>query len=245
MRILFLDIETSPNLTWTFDLRNAFISIDQIVEPTRMICWAAKWYGEKKTFFRSEYHDDRGLMLEHLCQLLDEADAVVHFNGKRFDIPKINGEFYTAGMKPPSPYQQIDLWVTASRKFGFPSSKLAYILKASKLQGKLETGGFKLWADCLAGDAKAWAKMKRYNIQDVKAMEPLYDEMLPWISGHPNMALETGKHCCPSCGSENVQKRGFHVTHVSRFQRYQCQDCGSWSRAARREEGTGIQGVSA
>jgi transposase-like protein len=37
------------------------------------------------------------------------------------------------------------------------------------------------------------------------------------------------------CGSENLQKRGFHRTNVSNFQRYQCQDCSRYSRSRKSE----------
>ena len=35
---------------------------------------------------------------------------------------------------------------------------------------------------------------------------------------------------CSNCGSDALQKRGFHRTKVSKFQRFQCTDCGSWHR---------------
>ncbi|NIV35232.1 MAG: hypothetical protein GWN58_38990, partial [Anaerolineae bacterium] len=49
-------------------------------------------------------------MLEGAWELLDEADAVVHYNGKKFDIPTLNREFVKYGFTPPSPYKQIDLY---------------------------------------------------------------------------------------------------------------------------------------
>jgi len=244
VRTLLADIETSPNLVHSFDLRNAFISIDQIVEPSRMICFAAKWLGEPKVTFRSEFHHDRKVMHQTIHELLDEADVLMHFNGKRFDEPKIRGELYLAGFNPPAPFQRIDLWETV-RGFGLPSSKLDYILKASELPSKVQTGGFRLWRDCLAGDPKAWALMKRYNIQDVRAMEPLYERLRPWIAKHPSHAQD-GAWACPSCGSGSLQRRGYATTtQGSRYRRYQCQDCGAWSQDTRRESGPEIKQAAA
>lgn len=235
---LLIDIETSPNLVYAFNLRNAFIGPDQIVEPSRMLCWGAKWYGESKTIFRAEWDRAPGFLMD-LWFLLDEADAVIHYNGKRFDRKRINGEFYQAGIKPPSPCQQIDLWSAVSRQFDYPSEKLDYILGVSKLPRKLETGGFKLWRDVMQGDPKARRQMRRYNIQDVVAMEPLYEQLLPWIPGHPNMALTatTPGTVCTQCGSTNVQKRGLARTLTGAYQRVHCQDCGAWGRAVKREFG--------
>ncbi len=49
-----------------------------------------------------------------------------------------------------------------------------------------------------------------------------------------NVALINGEiHACPRCASTDVQKRGVQRTSVSTFQRYQCNDCGAWSRAGK------------
>ena len=90
-----------------------------------------------------------------------------------------------------------------------------------------------MWVKCMAGDMKAWATMKKYNIQDVKLLGKVYYRVLPWIDNHPNPALysETAPaHACPNCGSQNLLKRGFSTTPAGRWQRYCCGDCGKWSR---------------
>ena len=185
-----------------------------------------------------EYIDERDgheAMIQRAWELLDEADWIIHYNGKRFDIPTLNKEFIQYGMLPPSPYKQIDLLQTAKKQFRFPSNKLDYVAGALGLGSKVEHQGFSLWVDCMNGCDKAWRKMKKYNIQDTKLLETLYDRLLPWIPQHPNYALYTdepiGDHVCPACGGTHLQKRGFAYTNVSKFQRYQCTDCGKWSRA--------------
>ena len=35
---------------------------------------------------------------------------------------------------------------------------------------------------------------------------------------------------CVNCGSLNLQKRGSARTKTMEYQRYQCSDCGAWSR---------------
>jgi hypothetical protein len=35
----------------------------------------------------------------------------------------------------------------------------------------------------MAGDSKAWAEMKKYQIQDVNLLIDLYDVLLPWFVG--------------------------------------------------------------
>lgn len=242
---MFLDIETSPNKVWRFNLYDrAPVGHDQVIEPVRMLCFAAKWRGAKRTEFRSEFHHGHEAMVIRAHELLDEADVLVHYNGKRFDVPHLNREFLLAGLRPPAPYQHVDLWQVVSKRFEFPSSKLAYVLKALGLSSKVTTGGFSLWQRCLDGDPKAWALMRRYNVRDVTALEELYECLLPWISGHPSRVL-SGELACPVCGSASLQRRGYQVTQVSRYQRYQCQECGSWARETRRESGAQLREVAA
>ena len=106
MKILTLDIETCPNLVYVWHLFGQYISIDNIVKPTEMICWAAKWKGQKKVHFRDQSYPD---FLEAIYDLLEEADAVVTFNGIAFDLKHLNREFAKAGMVPPHMPQNIDL----------------------------------------------------------------------------------------------------------------------------------------
>src|SRR5690606_22016747 len=47
VRILTLDVETSPMLSYHFGLWDQNIGINQIVKQSRIICFAAKWVGEK------------------------------------------------------------------------------------------------------------------------------------------------------------------------------------------------------
>ena len=123
MKILLLDIETAPNTAYVWGLFKQNISISQIVDSSAMLCWAAKWLDNEDVMF-SSIMGGRKKMLQRIHKLLDEADAVVHYNGSRFDIPTLNKEFLEAGMSPPSPYAQVDLLKTARQQFRFPSNKL-------------------------------------------------------------------------------------------------------------------------
>jgi hypothetical protein len=244
-KLLIVDIETAPNLAHVWRLHGEqHIGLDQLATPSRMICWAAKWKGERRTEFRSGFHDGQEVMIGRAHELLSEADIVMHYNGKRFDIPILNGEFLLAGLRPPAPYRQIDLWQVVSRVFRFPSSKLDYVLKALGLKTKVQTGGFQLWLDCMANDPKAWARMCRYNKRDVTALDELHDYLLPWIPNYPSRAIGSG-FMCPRCGSSHLQCRGYNYTAASKYQRYQCQDCGGWSQDTRRISGADIKQVAA
>ena len=159
--------------------------------------------------------------------MLDDADIVVHFNGKKFDVPIINREFLKHGFYPPSPYKQVDLYQTC-KQFRFERNSLKSILKELGLENKLENEGFQLWVDCMEGKRDAWKKMREYNQHDVFILEPLYKRILPWISRHP---LVNEGLACTRCGSKNTQRRGIARAITQVYQRYQCQACGGWFRS--------------
>lgn len=229
MKILHIDIETAPNKVYTWGLWNQNIAINQIVEPGYTLCWAAKWHGKKEIMFNSIYESSEKEMLEEVHDLLGKADAVTHYNGRKFDIPTLNKEFILNDMPVPDPYHQIDLLHVAKKQFKFPSNKLDYISQALGLGSKTKHMGMDLWKECMAGNDKAWKIMKKYNKQDVILLEKLYDRLLPWIKTHPNHALysDSNRPVCPNCGSEHVVKKGVETTLTMSYQRYRCGDCGT------------------
>lgn len=241
-RILSLDIETSPIIAHAWGLFKQTIAVKQIIERPRTMCFAAKWYGESKRniHFYSEFKHGPEVMFHAAHRFLSEADIVLHYNGDRFDLPRLNTEFILAGHAPPAPYKSIDLLKVVRKNFNFTSNKLVYVTEQLGLSGKMPNSGHELWIKCLAGDPKAWAEMKRYNIQDVRVLEELYEKVRPWINNHPHHGLYTGEpDVCPNCGAEegNLERRGFALTGVGRFQRYRCKGCGAWSRSNRRDMG--------
>lgn len=250
MRILAIDIETRPNLAYVWGLWDQNISLNHLVEHMQMICWVAKWIGEPEVEFRSLHHDGQEVMIRRAWELLDEADVVLHYNGKRFDVPHLNREFLRYDLTPPSPYKQIDLLTCAKREFKFPSNKLAYVSQALGLEGKVQHDGFDMWLKCMAGDAEAWDQMEEYNTRDVTLLEELYMKLRPWIRSHPSYGpmlaadLEGEDYgegdACPSCGSYHLKPQGYAYTNSGRFQRYKCGECGRWSRSSKRCAKTNI-----
>jgi hypothetical protein len=244
VRTLLIDIETAPNLAYVWALFDQNIAPSQLVESTEVICFAAKWLGEKKVHFYSVQKDGREAMIRAAHALLDEADVVMHYNGKRFDVPHLNREFLETGLKPPAPYQQIDLFRSVKAVFKFPSYKLEYVSQALGVGQKVKHSGFDLWVGCMAGDKAAWKLMEKYNKQDVVLLEELYEVLQAWIPQHPSHGAMLGQSVCPACGGTNLQRRGYAYTRVSAFRRYVCLDCGKWSRDTKRELSTGLTEVA-
>ena len=241
MKILLLDIETAPNVAHVWGLWQQNVGLPQIIEAGYVMCYAAKWHQEKVTYFASVVNGERK-MLAGVHKLMGDADAIVHYNGARFDIPTLNREFIISGFRPPSPAKNIDLLKVARNKFKFASNKLDYVAKVLGVEQKLKNRGHQLWIDCMAGKNDAWEEMKRYNIQDVNILEQVYEKMLPWIGNHPNVSVyDDHPGTCPNCGSSHLNRRGTAVAHLLKYHRYQCKGCGKWVRGTKTISDRGVE----
>jgi uncharacterized protein YprB with RNaseH-like and TPR domain len=236
MKVLFLDLETTPMTAHTWGLWDQNISLNQILDHTEVMCFGAKWKGKDKVIFKSSHHHGKKEMLNEIHKLIDEADAVVGWNSAAFDMKHLNREFLEAGMFPPSPTKDIDLMRAVKAKFKFPSNKLDYVAQKLGVGAKVKHSGFDLWVQCMAGNNKAWKEMKEYQIQDVELLVELYEKLLPWIPAHPNTALHDDvEGGCTSCSSLRLERRGFAISSTGKYQRYQCKDCGSWMKGSKSE----------
>ena len=233
MKILCLDIETAPNLAHVWGLWKQNVNLKMLEKPSHMLCWSASWLHSDEVLFCGLNTHTQEEMLKEIHKLLDAADAVVHYNGCRFDIPTINGEFFALKMPPPRPYKQVDLYQTVKKKFRLPSNKLDFVAQLAQIGKKVEHEGFELWLKCMAGDSDAWDRMQTYNEQDVQLLKDLYEEILPWTDFFPHAALVDGVEdimICPKCGSDELMRNGKAYTSVSVFQMYQCKECKSYFR---------------
>lgn len=238
-KILFLDCETSPNTAFVWGLYKQNISIGQMIDSSRVICWSAKWANDKKVMYTGLNTDSHEAVIGKMYKLMEEADVVVTYNGDRFDLPTLKKEFLMHGLPSPAPSKSIDLYKVVKKQFRFPSNKLDYICQELGIGSKTKHTGFQLWVDCLNGDENAWKTMEKYNKQDVKLLELLYNRLTGWLGRSVNLNVyDAGNDSCPSCGSNHLQSRGYSVTLSGRSRRYQCQDCGSWSKSTKTERMT-------
>lgn len=243
-RICILDIETSPAIAHVWGLFKQNIGLNQIQEATRVISFAAKWFGEKNVLFFSEFHDGHEKMVRAAHAILSEADIVVHYNGTSFDIPHLKREFWSLGLNPPAPFLEIDLLRAVKRNFRFMSNKMQHVCSQIGIGSKVENGGHDLWVKCLRGEKPAWSLMRKYNKHDVVLTEKLYESILPWLDNHPNVGLVAGnRESCNRCGSLKLQSRGFAQTKTVVYKRYQCLGCGGWVRGSTRIAKSNTTGI--
>lgn len=229
-RLLFLDIEWSAVKAYVWRAWDENVMPDQIIEDGGLLCICFKFSDEPDYQFYSEWEDGKFEMLRRTRQAIIEADAVVTYNGDKYDLPKISGELLRHGMKPLPQVTSIDL-IKNIKKQGFFMNRLGFIGPFLGLGRKLPHEGFKLWKSVDEGDERARAKMRRYCIQDVRLLVKLYNRILPFINNHPFLGKTAGN--CPNCGSNHVQSRGTVRTRYYQTQRLNCQSCGSWFKGSR------------
>ncbi|MDP2692236.1 MAG: ribonuclease H-like domain-containing protein [bacterium] len=239
-KILILDIETAPIIAYVWKIWEENIGLEQIKSDWHLLSFAAKWHGDpaNKIIYMDQRNaksieDDRPL-LKKLWELIDSADILLTHNGIKFDIKKIKSRFILNGFKPPANIKHIDTYKLAKKHFGFTSGKLEYLTdklctKYKKTKHK-KFPGFVLWKECLAGNKDAWKEMEQYNKYDILSLEELYNKISPWdTSFNVNLYRDDLEVVC-NCGSNDLQQRGFAFTKIGKYQRYQCKNCGSWTR---------------
>jgi hypothetical protein len=244
MRTFIIDIENSAHQVDAWGLFQQNIPLVQLREPGRMLCWAGKWFDDDEIFFESVRQPSE--MLDELWMKLDEADAVVTYNGAKHDIPIINKEFVISDRLPPSPYKHIDHYKTVKKNFKFASGKLDFVTRQLGLGGKIGHSGYDLWLRVGDNEPDAWELMERYNVNDIIILEQLHRLLLPWTTGinhrlYGSVDGNSQEEHCPKCGGSPLVKQGFSYTLTGRYQRYRCSTSGCWSTASKRIDGTDIK----
>lgn len=237
VKVLVLDIETAPIVSFTWGLWDQNVALNQIVEDWSVLSWSAKWLGSDKVMYQDTRNEKNPRndkkILKGIWNLLNEADVVIGQNSKSFDIKKLNARFIMNGMNPPSSFRQIDTMRLAKKHFAFTSNKLEYLTKNLCTQNKKSThkafSGFELWKECLAGNLEAWKEMESYNITDILSTEELYHRLKSWDSSlNFNVYHDSFHHQC-SCGSVKFKKHGFVYSNSGKFRRFVCTKCGAES----------------
>ena len=223
-KVLLFDLETAPCVSYHWQGMHEQ-EIIETIEEGYLLSFAYKFKGDKvRAYSLADFKGDKKKLVEKLHEVLNQADVLIAHSGKYFDFKWANRAFITYGLKPPTPAKTIDTLAIARSKFNFHSNHLTDLGKLFKIGQKTETGGFKLWKACMAGDKKAFKKMVEYNKNDVILLEQVYERLVPWMTNYP--VGEVGMFC-PKCGGD-VQFRGPYQNKQFIGKRYQCKKCASW-----------------
>lgn len=229
-KILFWDIETTPNIVTAFDLDVKHgIHFQNIIQERTIICISWKWLG--KNTIRTVSIDPKNptkdkKLLEEIRATLEEADGIVAHYGDGFDSKFVNARLIFNNLKPLPNIIQIDTWKLARSKFLFNSNKLDYLAQFLGIGTKIRTN-YALWRRCMDGDKKALAEMVRYNKHDVRLLEKVYLKLAPFVQQKLKSFLSDKK--CSSCGKNNLIQRGKQRRKSGWVKRAVCNNCGHWN----------------
>lgn len=209
-----------------------------------ILCIGIKNLGEKNTrcysvddypLYKKDPTNDSAL-LEDAAKDLADSGAWVTWYGGGFDVPFVQTRLLYHGMKPLPMIPHIDGWRIAKYKMKLNSNRLATVSSFLDIEEKTPLNG-PIWIKASAGDNKALQYIKEHCVQDVIVLEQAFNRIKPLMSNSPNLSLlkslesrGDGVQLCPICASPDLQMRGRSITATGSRQRFQCKDCGGWSR---------------
>ena len=229
---LFFDIETSPNVVYSWRIGyNLVITPDNIIDERKIICISYKWENDDKihTLTWDKNQCDKK-MLSKFIEVANQADELIAHNGDRFDIKWIRTRciFHRVPMFPH--YRTLDTLKKAKSGFNFNSNKLDYIAQFLGVGAKVKHSGFDMWIKVMKGDADAMKEMVHYCEGDIIVLEDVFLTMQNYIkpNTHAGVLGNNLKYSCNCCGSENVELLKNNVTTMGTIKRLMsCLSCGN------------------
>ena len=229
MKRLFVDIETSPNICFTWRTgRKITLQPESILQERAIICICYK-FEEQKTINALKWDNgDDTELLKEFAIVAEKADEIVGHNLDRFDIPWISTRNLIHNLPPLPQYKTIDTLKTARKHFYLNSNRLDYLGQILLGEGKIKTD-YDLWKRVvLDGDNRALSEMVRYCKKDVDLLQRVYDRLSEYDSAASHAGVLSGlpRWTCPHCASENVRVSKTKTTPKGMIQKQmQCKDC--------------------
>lgn len=179
---------------------------------------------------------EKKLLAEVSEKLLDSDCWLTHF-GTYYDINFVNSRLLYHNLPVlPAGFAHIDTWKTAKARLRLRNNRLATISEFIGTEDEKNAIKPEQWLRALGGHRRSMDYIIEHCRRDVLVLEQVYERLRPLIVDHPNRSLVDGRGDCPTCGGSSMQARGFHVTKTRKYQRYHCQDCGTWSKSTKAVE---------
>lgn len=233
MKVLFFDIETSPNVVLAFQIGQKInISYENIIEERKIICICWKWLGEDKVYSLDwgPRQNDKKMLVE-FAKVVKEADLIVGHNSDKFDIRHVNARTAYHGLNPIGELATVDTLKQTRKTFALNSHRLDYIGQFFGEGKKLDNGGFSLWKRVMQKDVDALKLMIDYCKQDVRLLEKVYNRIQPYVKqSHHRGVLNGDKLACKACGSSHTYWNGSRVYLNTIFRARRCGECGHYWR---------------
>ncbi len=228
---LFFDIETTPYITYTFNVgyKVKNIPYEFIIEHQKIIC-ISYVFGEDDKIKRLTWDENQcdKKMIEEFISIMNQADEIVAHNGDRYDMKKLKTRaiYHRLPMMPK--YRTLDTLLKSRKDFSFPSNRLDDIANFLKVGAKVKHEGFSMWKKCMENNKKAIKEMGTYCDGDIVVLRDVYMTIKNYIKHNTHVGAHNGglKCSCPSCGSENIAlfKNNFTASGTIKRQ-MECQDC--------------------
>ena len=247
-KVLLLDLEVShakfamftPGWRGTASYKN-------LLEQSYILSAAWKWLGEKdKTIIKvkpGKKVTDRAIV-QKVCKVLEQADAVVWHNGDRFDKRVIAARALINHLPPPAQPVSIDTCKIAKKHFLLDSNSLDHLLRVLGYPPK-RSPGQDVWLAALLGSQDAVDEIAEYNGRDIDDLEKIFYHLRPFSTAQLNMALLSSEDpeelLCPACGSDEVKDRGSRYNKTTVVKRFKCDECGHWFTGGKRVRSTSVR----
>lgn len=173
-------------------------------------------------------------LLRDISKRMLAADVWLGHYSLYYDLPFINSRliYHNLPVLPPN-FSHIDTWRISRNRLKLRNNRLVTISEFMGTKDEKNAIKPEQWLRALSGHAASMAYIVEHCRRDVLVLEQAYLRLRPLVLDHPNRGLIDGRGGCGCCGSKHVVKRGFHVTRTRKYQRFQCQSCGGWSKGTK------------
>ena len=240
MKVLHLDIETSPMLVYTHYIGSKVsLSHGQIKQgaESKVICTQYMWETDKEAKYipwkgKAGNWDDT-LVLQKTAELIKQSDLIIGQNLDSFDMKVLQGRMVTLGLEPFDYDLTLDVLKMSRKSFRFASQKLDHRAKQYGNRGK-DRMYFDDWIDVVEGTVPVSAKMGPYGCQDVTETRfVLHKE----FDGYRNLPLKVQKLIlsfltpdkklyCDRCAKRRQRRYDIKVKQRKDFKEVSCNRCG-------------------
>lgn len=240
-KIICLDLETLPNLpealkVWP-QLSN-YPGLTLRASITSIICFGYREFGVDQTAkcvnawdfktWNKDVNNDHELV-KAARAILEDADAIITHNGKRFDLKFFNTRLLINGLEPLHKLKHTDTCAIAKANLFLFNNRLNTLGEFLVGDQKMEHEGWDLWVKVHKREQASMDKMTRYCKKDVNLTTDIFKVLRPYCKDIPNYNLFTdlGINICAKCGSTRIKEDGHSYSQTTVRKRYRCKDCFS------------------
>lgn len=173
---------------------------------------------------------EKRLLVDVSSRLLDSDVWLTHY-GTWYDNVFVNTRllYHRLPVLPPN-FAHLDTWKIARNRLKLRNNRLITISEFLGTKAEKDAIKPEQWLRALGGHRPSMDYIVEHCRKDVVVLTEVYERLKPLVLDHPNKGLIDGRGGCGVCGATKLVKRGTHVTRTRKYQRFQCQGCGAWSK---------------